>query len=50
MATQYKRFADLLKELELYDEFFPFLEENGFDDWEAITYLSEANLAEIGNY
>lgn len=49
MATQYKRFTTLLKELELYDDYFPALVENGFDDWEAVTYLSEANLAEIGN-
>lgn len=49
MATQYKRFTTLLKELELYEDYFPALVENGFDDWEAVTYLSEANLAEIGN-
>lgn len=50
MATLYQRFGELLKELELFDSYFPVLQENGFDDWEAVTYLSEANLAEIGNF
>lgn len=50
MATQYKRFEALLQELELYENYFPVLLENGFDDWEALTYLNEPTLAEIGNY
>jgi len=48
MSAHFERFKDLLNDLDLLQTVYPILEENGFDDWEAISYLNPQNLQEIG--
>ncbi len=48
MSAEFKRFAERLADLDLFEKVFPVLIENGFDDWEAVSYLSIDALKEIG--
>ena len=48
MAEQYARFISLLEDLDLAETFAPFLQQNGFDDWETVKELTPEILKDLG--
>ncbi len=48
MSDQYARFISLLEDLDLKESIAPFLQENGFDDWETVKELSPEILQNLG--
>lgn len=44
MATKFKHFQTLMKELRLYEKYMPILMENGFDEWDSLQELNEGIL------
>ena len=51
MALRLDKFHELLQDLGLYHDYHHVLVENGFDNWESISYLNIEALESIGiNY
>lgn len=50
MNLRLSKFNELLQDLGLYHDYHQVLVDNGFDNWESITYLNAATLEDMGTY